>query len=1002
MFSLINNNFTSSDLISKNNCLNYDSNNDMGFVIYKITDNLNTITNKFLKKINHDAKLDISTSNFNLKMTGFIIIQNKLPFFFRLTTTGPTKIYFNFSTDLVFNTSNDYQTTTLSKKFASIKKGIYTFYIERDTKASYSTSSFNLEYSNDNGSNWNSIDKLLLNCTTNTLDKSFYANQFTQDMINKCANNITDTKCQNFYNNIEQYIFPNYSLANNLAVVNGQYGDWTSYEQWTENSCGRQAKRSTRNYISEENGGTPITNPELVRYQDEYCVNDTALDSAWNLTSCKNSFPSELNREELKYYTGYLQSKFSKWETHDNSTVSKQCFNSKITSGTTIRKGQRVYSPSNTYYLTYQSDGNVCLNKADNSPVWCAQTQTSASTNLTFKDGNLMLYNGTSIVWQSGTNTFTDAYLEINDDGRLYIKTANNEFILYYGIKYTEFPTGIKIMKPPKGDDHGSFKLYSDDGYFSYQPDGNLVIYNNSKNPIWASGTSNQTHTHLILETNGNLVLFNGSNILWESKTNIGYNLKLRLFKTYLILVYGNNEIVKVINVPSNNEIIKQVAKTYIYDEANTAPSYIARNIDGSFWRIPNEYFTNDGKYPGSTNQPLSGGTWKNKDSKNLVYGWGWQWENSLFEQKMKKLNTTTYKWDPNSSEKIGRSDTKNNTYWETNSTVYYDSANNKKVGSDYNTDNHLYRIKNDPGIIGYERVSDTGNSKDYGNGTRERPYLLATDGSDWSCCYPVFKLKSKDDFANDILNNSSTNSYVVNNKKEEYKQAILILIGASDTYTRAGLFRAAFTNKDMFINRRKEGLDDLTICNLENIFNDNNCNSDLNKAYKDYLTSMDKYCNNEKNMLSNDCISYFNTSFTGDDGIEVIPNKLKKGILEKKYISKCRDKKCEDICNENLGLRFNKEVCIKADLEDKKAIQDAADLKAAEDKAAEEKKNKIIFIILFIVLVTLFGIYFFKKKKSEQPRKRRPARQEQEEEQEEQRPPPRLTRQNAMRQGMR
>jgi hypothetical protein len=770
MFSLINNNFTYTDLISKNNCLNYDSNNDKGFVSYKVIVEPNLLYNFDFKKINHDAKKDISSSNFNLKMTGFIIIQNKLPFLFRLTTTGPTKVYFNFSTNIVFNTSNDYQTTTLSKKFASIKKGIYTFYIERDSKASYSTTIFNLEYSNDNGSTWNSIDKLLINCTNNTLDKTFYANQFTQDMINKCANNITDTKCQNFYNNIEQYIIPNYSLANNLAVVDGQYDDWTSYEVWSQDSCGRQAKRSTRNYISEENGGIPITNPDLTRYQDVYCIADAALDSAWKLTSCKNSFPSELNREELKYYTGYLQDKFSKWMKHDNSTVSKQCFNSKITNGTTIKKGQKVYSPSDTYYLAYQSDGNICLYNSSGSSLWSAQTQSSTSTRLTFTDGNLILYNGDTVVWQTGSNSDTNSYLEINDDGRLYIKNSNDKFVLYYGTKYTKFSPDTMIMKSPNGDAYGSFKLYGDNAFFTYQPDGNLVLYDNDKNALWSSGTSGKTHTHLHMQTDGNLVLYNGSSVIWQSNTSINYELNLKIHNKYLLLVYGTSEILKIINYDKSigdTEMSYQFAYYYLHPKA---PNFVVRNYRGDVWKFPDNYYN-----AGNSSDPV-GGTWRtgSEDPTDvMVNGKAWDYDNSLFKSWMGNVNTTTFE--------VG------NTPINVNNN---DDA-NFRWGRRKNNGLAQYDRIIDCTVVGYTPKSHRPGLWDPIAGTKAQPYIIAWySGSGNKCpCYPLFQKKSQSDFASDLKGQDYIIKHMKTNPGNGYYDAILRYIGATDIYTMAGLF---------------------------------------------------------------------------------------------------------------------------------------------------------------------------------------------------------------------
>jgi len=86
-------------------------------------------------------------------------------------------------------------------------------------------------------------------------------------------------------------------------------------------------------------------------------------------------------------------------------------------------------------------------------------------------------------------------------------------------------PTGCKTMKPGEGLAHQQ-SAWSCDGRFEFkfQSDSNLVLYKyagGTATPIWASGTWNMGGDKLIMQEDGNLVIYkaNGSPI-WASGTN--------------------------------------------------------------------------------------------------------------------------------------------------------------------------------------------------------------------------------------------------------------------------------------------------------------------------------------------------------------------------------------------------------------------------------------------------------------------------------------------------
>jgi chitinase len=111
-----------------------------------------------------------------------------------------------------------------------------------------------------------------------------------------------------------------------------------------------------------------------------------------------------------------------------------------LTAGHRLTSGQQVSSSSGRFHLIMQSDGNLVLYDGS-SPIWATGTwnlpAAGRPTHADMQtDGNLVLYNDANqAAWATGTfGSFVNPYLEVQDDG-------------------------------------------------------NLVIYHNGRSPIWASGT---------------------------------------------------------------------------------------------------------------------------------------------------------------------------------------------------------------------------------------------------------------------------------------------------------------------------------------------------------------------------------------------------------------------------------------------------------------------------------------------------------------------------------
>jgi hypothetical protein len=169
-----------------------------------------------------------------------------------------------------------------------------------------------------------------------------------------------------------------------------------------------------------------------------------------------------------------------------------------------------------------------------------------------------------SVTPVSGTNdkTFTIAFAE---------QTAPGSYTLYVGsnaknaarVSLKNYQTAFKITAaatppaaPPSktGSNPTNFvgtltpgqTLYSPNReyYLVLQGDGNLVEYNATGTPLWASGTNGQTVTKLTMQSNGDLLLFDGAKVIWSSGTSGYSNACLSVENNGTIVIYSGSTLI--------------------------------------------------------------------------------------------------------------------------------------------------------------------------------------------------------------------------------------------------------------------------------------------------------------------------------------------------------------------------------------------------------------------------------------------------------------------------
>jgi hypothetical protein len=162
------------------------------------------------------------------------------------------------------------------------------------------------------------------------------------------------------------------------------------------------------------------------------------------------------------------------------------------TSNSSINSGATILSSDKHSVLKLQTDGSLDL-FTNFARTWSSKSNNSGASKLVLQsDGNLVLYTpSNSAVWSSGT--------AIQDQTGLVSRILPDGLTMY---------SGQSLITPDR--------RYS----LNYQPDGNVVLYNATGNPIWSTNTYQSSLGSLGLQSDGNLVLKNkDGSVIWSSGT---------------------------------------------------------------------------------------------------------------------------------------------------------------------------------------------------------------------------------------------------------------------------------------------------------------------------------------------------------------------------------------------------------------------------------------------------------------------------------------------------
>jgi hypothetical protein len=235
--------------------------------------------------------------------------------------------------------------------------------------------------------------------------------------------------------------------------------------------------------------------------------------------------------------------------TFPSSWVKIKADDSKLAPPNQLTPGQSLISANGRYNLTLQADGNLVLYRGA-TPLWSTNTSGKPVTVAAMQaDGNLVLYDAHGHpLWYSGTNGHPGAFLTVQDDGNvvLYVEAGPLRWPIWATntVDPSLFPPEQLSPGQSITSRNGSYALtlQTDGNLVLYQgatplwstntsgkpvtvaamqADGNLVLYDAQKHPLWNSGTSGNPGAFLTVQDDGNVVLYVGAAAIWATNTRV-------------------------------------------------------------------------------------------------------------------------------------------------------------------------------------------------------------------------------------------------------------------------------------------------------------------------------------------------------------------------------------------------------------------------------------------------------------------------------------------------
>ena len=193
---------------------------------------------------------------------------------------------------------------------------------------------------------------------------------------------------------------------------------------------------------------------------------------------------------------------------------------SQLGAGASLQRPAQLFSPAGLYWLTLTGSGNAKLWGPNGTWLWASNTAGTHATNLVMQtDGNLVLYTSTNApVWSSGTSGNAGSVLSLSNTGVLSI-TSPGGVTLW---QTPGGPTGYQMSKLTTNEvllPAQSLISPSETASVTLAPGGNVTVKKGST-VTFSSNASGFCAADLVMQTDGNLVVYCGGAPLWSTGTS--------------------------------------------------------------------------------------------------------------------------------------------------------------------------------------------------------------------------------------------------------------------------------------------------------------------------------------------------------------------------------------------------------------------------------------------------------------------------------------------------
>jgi D-mannose binding lectin. len=213
--------------------------------------------------------------------------------------------------------------------------------------------------------------------------------------------------------------------------------------------------------------------------------------------------------------------------------------------------------------FTLQKDGNIVLYDASGNAKWSPNIHGKGAVKLVIQnDANLVAYT------ETGTPVWASAIVVGKTDTMFVGQTFRNDQALTSANKrYTAvMQSDGNLVIYEYGTAIWSSKTNGNSkAYFAFQSDGNLVVYDQAGKAKWSPNIHGKGATRLVMQSDGNLVAYGINNkAIWASNTARKDNLDMITVHWWGISVYIPNEAFSEADGEAWSYAIGEVGDSYI------------------------------------------------------------------------------------------------------------------------------------------------------------------------------------------------------------------------------------------------------------------------------------------------------------------------------------------------------------------------------------------------------------------------------------------------------